>query len=162
LKEITMDLHAWIGRTESVDDIVTATPCAALSALLDRPAERPVVGTPLPPLWHWLYFLPLHRQAEIGPDGHARRGGFLPPVPLPRRMWAGSQFEFHAPLRVGDAIKSAATARPRRPSSSTTTSSTARRGSPATSSPRRRRPRPARPGSATSCPTTCCCSATPP
>jgi 3-methylfumaryl-CoA hydratase len=104
LKEITMDLHAWIGRTESVDDIVTATPCAALSALLDRPAERPVVGTPLPPLWHWLYFLPLHRQAEIGPDGHARRGGFLPPVPLPRRMWAGSQFEFHAPLRVGDAI----------------------------------------------------------
>jgi 3-methylfumaryl-CoA hydratase len=104
LKEITMDLHAWIGRTESVDDIVTATPCAALSALLDRPAERPVVGTPLPPLWHWLYFLPLHRQAEIGPDGHARRGGFLPPVPLPRRMWAGSQFEFRAPLRVGDAI----------------------------------------------------------
>lgn len=99
-----MDLHAWIGRTESVDDIVTATPCAALSALLDRPAERPVVGTPLPPLWHWLYFLPLHRQAEIGPDGHARRGGFLPPVPLPRRMWAGSQFEFRAPLRVGDAI----------------------------------------------------------
>ena len=61
-------------------------------------AERPPAGTPLPPLWHWLYFLPLHRQSEIGPDGHAKRGGFLPPVPLPRRMWAGSQFEFHAPL----------------------------------------------------------------
>ena len=99
-----MDLTAWIGRTESVEDIVTATPCAALSALLDRPPERPVPGTPLQPLWHWLYFLPLHRQSEIGPDGHARRGGFLPPVPLPRRMWAGSQFEFHAPLRVGDAV----------------------------------------------------------
>jgi 3-methylfumaryl-CoA hydratase len=56
----------------------------------------------LPPLWHWLYFLPLHRQSEIGADGHAKRGGFLPPVPLPRRMWAGSQFEFRAPLRVGD------------------------------------------------------------
>jgi 3-methylfumaryl-CoA hydratase len=99
-----MDLQSWIGRTESVDDTVTATPYAALSAVLDRPAERPAAGTPLPPLWHWLYFLPLHRQAEIGPDGHARRGGFMPPVPLPRRMWAGSQFAFHAPLGVGDAI----------------------------------------------------------
>ena len=66
--------------------------------------ERPPAGTPLPALWHWLYFLPLHRQSEIGPDGHAKRGGFLPPVPLPRRMWAGSQFEFHTPLRVGDAL----------------------------------------------------------
>ncbi len=61
-------------------------------------------GTPLPPLWHWLYFLPLHRQSEIGPDGHAKRGGFLPPVPLPRRMWAGSQFEFRSPIRVGDRV----------------------------------------------------------
>ena len=66
-------------------------------------------GTPLPPLWHWLYFLPLHRASEIGPDGHARRGGFLPPVPLPRRMWAGSQFEFRAPLRVGDAVERVST-----------------------------------------------------
>src|SRR4030095_365243 len=48
------------------------------------------------------YFLPIHRQSEIGPDGHAKRGGFLPPVSLPRRMWAGSQFEFHKPLRIGD------------------------------------------------------------
>ncbi|GAA4249122.1 acyl-CoA dehydrogenase [Azospirillum formosense] len=94
----------WIGRSETVSDTVTPTPYAALSATLDRPAERPAAGTPLPPLWHWLYFLPLHRQSEIGPDGHAKRGGFLPPVPLPRRMWAGSQFEFHSPLRVGDAL----------------------------------------------------------
>ena len=61
-------------------------------------------GTPLPPLWHWLYFLPMHRQSEIGADGHAKRGGFLPPVPLPRRMWAGSQFEFRSPIRVGDRV----------------------------------------------------------
>ncbi|CAO3440240.1 COGs COG3777 [Azospirillum endophyticum] len=100
----TMTTKDWIGRTETVSDTVTPTPYAALSATLDRPAERPEAGTPLPPLWHWLYFLPLHRQSEIGPDGHARRGGFLPPVPLPRRMWAGSQFEFHQPLRVGDAL----------------------------------------------------------
>jgi 3-methylfumaryl-CoA hydratase len=102
--EPQMNLKEWIGKSETATDVVTATPYAALSATLDRPAERPAAGTPLPPLWHWLYFLPLHRQSEIGPDGHAKRGGFLPPVPLPRRMWAGSQFEFHRPLRIGDAL----------------------------------------------------------
>jgi 3-methylfumaryl-CoA hydratase len=100
----TADLSSWIGRSETADDIVTATPYAALSATLDHPAERPPAGTPLPPLWHWLYFLPLYRQSDVGPDGHAKRGGFLPPVPLPRRMWAGSQFEFRRPVRVGDRI----------------------------------------------------------
>jgi 3-methylfumaryl-CoA hydratase len=100
----TNPLKDWIGRQETVSDTITPTPYAALSATLDRPVARPERGTPLPALWHWLYFLPLHRQSEIGPDGHARRGGFLPPVPLPRRMWAGSQFQFHSPLRVGDAV----------------------------------------------------------
>ena len=98
------DLTAWIGRSETVHDTLGPTPVLALAATLDHPASPVVAGTPLPPLWHWLYFLPLHRQSEIGPDGHARRGGFLPPVALPRRMWAGSQFEFRAPLRVGDAV----------------------------------------------------------
>lgn len=99
-----MNLKDWIGRAEEVTDVFTATPYAALSATFDRPAERPANGTALPALWHWLYFLPLHRQADIGADGHAKRGGFLPPVPLPRRMWAGSQFTFHAPLRIGDTV----------------------------------------------------------
>jgi len=99
-----MNLKEWIGKSETVTDIATATPYAALSATLDREVERPATGTALPALWHWLYFLPLFRQSEIGPDGHAKRGGFLPPVPLPRRMWAGSQFEFHQPLRIGDAL----------------------------------------------------------
>jgi len=94
----------WIGKTEQVSDYVTAQPYAALSATLDRPDGRPGAGTVLPALWHWLYFLPLHRPSELGPDGHAKRGGFLPPVPLPRRMWAGSQFEFHTPLRIGEAL----------------------------------------------------------
>jgi 3-methylfumaryl-CoA hydratase len=58
----------------------------------------------LPPLWHWLYFLPIAQQSEIGPDGHPKRGGFLPPVPLPRRMWAGSDFEFRSPIHIGDAL----------------------------------------------------------
>ncbi len=97
-----MNLQDWVGRSEVVSDVATPTPYAALSATFDREAGRPPAGTVLPALWHWLYFLPLHRQSEIGPDGHARRGGFLPPVPLPRRMWAGSQFEFHQPLCIGD------------------------------------------------------------
>jgi len=99
-----MNLADWIGRTETTEDQITATPIAALSATLDRDAVRPAAGTPIPALWHWLYFLPLALQSDIGPDGHARRGGFLPPVPLPRRMWAASQLRFHQPLRVGDSI----------------------------------------------------------
>jgi 3-methylfumaryl-CoA hydratase len=104
-----MDLKDWIGRSETVSDVASPTPYAALSATLDRAPERPPAGTPLPPLWHWLYFLPLHRQSDLGPDGHSKRGGFLPPVPLPRRMWAGSQFRFHRPLRIGDALRRVST-----------------------------------------------------
>lgn len=99
-----MDLKQWIGRTETSSDLITATPYAALSATFDRAPERPPNGTPLPPLWHWLYFLPIARQSAIGPDGHAHAGTFLPPVPLPRRMWAGNQLELRAPLRVGDEV----------------------------------------------------------
>ena len=102
-------LRSWIGRTERTSDIVTATPCAALLATLDREPLRPSEGTPLPPLWHWLYCLPLHRQSMIGDDGHARRGAFLPPVDLPRRMWAGGRLEFREPLRVGDRIERVST-----------------------------------------------------
>ena len=98
-------LRDWIGRSETVHDTIGPTPVVALTATLDHPATPVATGTPLPPLWHWLYFLPMHRQSEIGPDGHAKRGGFLPPVPLPRRMWAGSQFEFRSPVRVGDAVE---------------------------------------------------------
>ena len=99
------ELGAWIGRSETVHDTLGPTPPKALAATLDHPPTDVFAGTALPPLWHWLYFLPLHRQSEIGADGHAKRGGFLPPVPLPRRMWAGSQFEFRAPLRVGDTVE---------------------------------------------------------
>ena len=97
-------LREWIGRTETRVDHATAIPIAALSATLDRDDPEPANGSEVPPLWHWTYFVPLARQSEIGPDGHAKRGGFLPPVPLPRRMWAGGRLEFHAPLRVGDDI----------------------------------------------------------
>ena len=98
-------LRSWVDRTETLADLVTPAPVRALTATLDRDDAPDRPGDALPPLWHWLYFLPMHRQSEIGPDGHARRGGFLPPVPLPRRMWAGSQLQFHVPLRVGQAIE---------------------------------------------------------
>ena len=100
-------LQGWVGRTETLNDDITAAPVRGLSATLDRDDAPPVPGTTLPPLWHWLYFLPQHRQSEIGPDGHARRGGFLPPVPLPRRMWAGGRLQWDAanPLVVGDAAR---------------------------------------------------------
>jgi 3-methylfumaryl-CoA hydratase len=96
-------LQTWIGRSVRVDDVATPVPLQALTATLDRD-DPPAPGQPIPPLWHWLYFLPLHRQSEIGADGHPARGGFLPPVPLPRRMWAGSRLEFRAPVLAGQAL----------------------------------------------------------
>ncbi len=97
-------LRSWIGRQEVLVDRVTPFPIAALSATLDRDDALPTAGEALPPLWHWLYFLPVVRQSVLGPDGHPARGGFLPPVPLPRRMWAGGRFTFHQPLRVDEDI----------------------------------------------------------
>jgi 3-methylfumaryl-CoA hydratase len=96
-------LREWVGRVETMDDLATLAPLRGLTATLDRD-DPPRVGDAIPPCWHWLYFLPMHRQSGIGPDGHPRRGGFLPPVLLPRRMWAGSQIEFRAPLHAGQSI----------------------------------------------------------
>jgi len=100
-------LQAWQGRTETLHDSITAAPMRGLSATLDRDDQAPLPGTPLAPLWHWLYFLPQVRQSGIGPDGHPRRGGFLPPVPLPRRMWAGGRLQWEAdnPLALGDTVR---------------------------------------------------------
>ena len=97
-------LRTWVGRTETRSDQVTAVPMAAMSATLDRDDAEPAKGDVLPPLWHWLYFLPISPLAEAGPDGHPKRGGFLPPVPLPRRMFAGGRLEYRHDLKVRDAI----------------------------------------------------------
>ena len=85
------NLTAWQGRTEERLDVITVAPIAAMAALLDRDDPAPTPDSAVPPLWHWLYFLPVHRQSQLGTDGHALRGGFLPPVDLPRRMWAGGR-----------------------------------------------------------------------
>jgi 3-methylfumaryl-CoA hydratase len=99
------DYSAWIGRSEESRDTVTAGPLDRLSAVLDRDDVPFTDGDAVPPLGHWLFFLPDARQSEIGPDGHPRRGDFLPPVhELPRRMWAGSRLSFPGSIRVGDRI----------------------------------------------------------
>ena len=98
-------LRQWIDRTETCTDVATAWPVAALAATLDRDDPPPAVGEDIPPGWHWLYFLETKRASELGSDGHPKRGGFLPPVALPRRMWAGGRIEFLRPLRVGESLR---------------------------------------------------------
>ncbi|HEU4385213.1 MAG TPA: MaoC family dehydratase N-terminal domain-containing protein [Anaeromyxobacteraceae bacterium] len=100
-----IDLTTWVGREERRVDLVSASHLAAWNATLDRDDPFPRDGDPAPPGFHWALFPPLARQSEIGPDGHPRRGGFLPPVPLPRRMWAGSRIRFHRALRVGEPVE---------------------------------------------------------
>lgn len=104
------NLSEWVGRQESAADRVTQVPARALAATLGL-AEDFGQGTELPPLWLWLYFLPLAPAGEIGQDGHPKRGGFLPPIALPRRMWAGSRCRFHRPVHIGDAVSRTSTIR---------------------------------------------------
>lgn len=94
-------LQSWIGRREEIAERLAPFPPNALAATLDRPDETYADGDALPPLWHWLHFLTVCPTAGTGPDGHPERGGFIPPVTLPRRMWAGGQLAFNAPMRIG-------------------------------------------------------------
>ncbi len=105
--EELVHLQSWQGRTQTVVDHIGAFAVNALAATLDRDGATASTNASLPPLWHWLYFLTCQRQSEVGPDGHPKRGGFLPPVPLPRRMWAGSSLRWltQNPLQVGDAVQ---------------------------------------------------------
>ena len=102
---MNLDFTEWIGKTQTRFDQITAAPVAGWSAALDREDAYPQPGECLPPLWHWLYFLAHDRQSDLGVDGHAKLGRFLPPSPLPRRMWAGSRLQFHHPLKVGDKVR---------------------------------------------------------
>jgi 3-methylfumaryl-CoA hydratase len=94
-------LRQWIGRSETSEDIASEGPLAGLAALLDRAESWRDF---MPPLAHWLYFLPHARQSEIDVDGHARRGAFLPPIDLPRRMWAGGRLTFETDIPIGASI----------------------------------------------------------
>jgi 3-methylfumaryl-CoA hydratase len=93
-------LQQWVGKSESLHDNLDAGRANALAAALDG-EQAFKAGDALPPLWHWMYFWSVARQSALGEDGHPQRGGFLPPVPLPRRMWAGGRLRFDAPLALG-------------------------------------------------------------
>ena len=95
-------LRRWVGRKESHHDLATAWPAAALSATLDRPDAPLNDGDAIPEGWHWLYFLETASGSELAHDGHPKRGGFLPPVTLPRRMWAGGRLDFKRPIKIGE------------------------------------------------------------
>ena len=97
-------LRGWVGKKEVRSDSLTAWPIAALAATLDEPELAVDIGSPVPNGWHWIFFLEAKPASELGSDGHPKRGGFLPPVPLPRRMWAGGRLEFIQPLKIGDPI----------------------------------------------------------
>lgn len=94
-------LRQWIGKTETMHDHLHAQPANRMEMTLDRDA-RLTEGDPLPPLWHWIYFLQSAPLSALGRDGHPAKGGFLPPVALPRRMWAGGRFGFTSSLRIGE------------------------------------------------------------
>jgi 3-methylfumaryl-CoA hydratase len=98
-------LKAWIGRTETDVDYVTVPAVHRLAATLDRGDAMPAMGDALPIGWHQILFPRVVRHSQVGPDGHPERGDFLPPVPLPRRMFAGKRTTFHAPLQIGDEVK---------------------------------------------------------
>jgi len=95
-------LRQWIGRSEQAADTVTAQLVKGLRATLFLDIGTPQPGDAAPFTVHWCLAQPVYPMAMLGPDGHPTRGGFLPPVPLPRRMWAGGEIEFIEPLRVGD------------------------------------------------------------
>ena len=95
-------LRQWIGRTEEASDIVTAQLVKGLRATLFLDVGEPKRGDAAPFTTHWCLAQPVYPMSMLGPDGHPTRGGFLPPVPLPRRMWAGGELQFIEPLRVGD------------------------------------------------------------
>jgi 3-methylfumaryl-CoA hydratase len=91
--------EAWIGREEDHSERIHSSAVEALAATLDL-ETAPGAGDPLPPGWQWLFFNPHARRSELGVDGHPKRGGFLPPIDLPRRMWAGSRIRYLAPLPI--------------------------------------------------------------
>lgn len=100
-----LDFSAWIGKTETQEGYVSAYPADFFTATLDRDDPPFADGDPLPPAWHYFYFHEVVKLSETAGDGHRARGHFLPPIPLPRRMWAGSKMTFADPIRIGEKVK---------------------------------------------------------
>ncbi|RYX94285.1 MAG: acyl-CoA dehydrogenase [Comamonadaceae bacterium] len=95
-------LENWIGRRQTVTDTINAVQARQMAATMDdRARMNDPALSPLPAGWHWLYFNPMEVHSRLGEDGHPARGDFLPPVELPRRMWAGSRLEWQRAFTVG-------------------------------------------------------------
>ncbi len=97
-------LKEWIGRSETVEDMATARPVHLYAALRDLP-DVPEPGDPIGPMGHWFFFKTIVPASKVGPDGHPQRGDFMPPVPLPRRMFGGARTTYHKDLRIGERMK---------------------------------------------------------
>lgn len=105
---MTEGFQDWIGRREEATDAISPRQCRQMAATLETTGDF-ADGTPLPPLWHWMGWSPEAPMSGLGPDGHPARGGFLPPVPLERRMWAGGRLTFLAPLQIGRPLRRVST-----------------------------------------------------
>lgn len=93
-------LQTWVGKQETLKDDISLFPAQALAAALDNEV-LPQKEDDLPPFWEWMYFLPTPKASATGADGHPAKGGFLPPVPLPRRMWAAGEASYINALKIG-------------------------------------------------------------
>lgn len=98
-------LQQWIGKTQTDRDVLAPRQARLMAATLDIPQFDLVDGTALRPLWHWIYFHHGEPPSALGRDGHPARGGFLPPVPLSNRMWAGGDVEFIASVPLGAEVE---------------------------------------------------------
>ena len=96
-----MSYDEWIGKSKDQSDSMAPEQLQRFEALLDRDSSAVTTGSVLPPCSHWIYFTPMSKQSDIAENGHAEKGGFLPPVELPIRMWAGGNIQFKKPLKTG-------------------------------------------------------------
>lgn len=104
MTDIDLDhMKRWVGRQITRQDVITPRLAAGLAAVLDQPTDLGV-GEMAPVGIHWCLSPDVVPMRALGADGHPERGDFLPPVPLPRRMWAGGDLQFSGDFRVGDTV----------------------------------------------------------
>ncbi|MPS26129.1 MAG: acyl-CoA dehydrogenase [Alcaligenaceae bacterium] len=94
----------WVGRGSVGTDVISPVQVRQMGALLNQRALMDDPKGSLPAGWHWCYFNPIETTDRLGADGHPERGSFLPPVPLPRRMWAGSRLAWERPFDVASEV----------------------------------------------------------
>jgi len=101
-RDLAAEFAGWVGKSMTVDDEITLSAVRRMAAMLDLDPMQFERGREIPPHWHSMFFTPNARRSQIGHDGHPKKGEFLPPIPLPRRMFVGRTATFPGDLRVGD------------------------------------------------------------